>query len=87
MAVKRVPTGFRILIGAAIFILTFLLARPSDPATQGQIVFWKKAAGWFGEADVEGFVGITLLAICSLVTIAGYQVIIRIIDRKLKSKA
>lgn len=87
MAAKRVPAGFRILIGAAIFLLTFFLASPSDPATQGQIAFWKKIAGWFGEADVEGFVGIALLAICSLVTVAGYQITIRIISQKLKTKA
>ncbi|MFO3875775.1 hypothetical protein ACUNGE_02345 [Serratia sp. IR-2025] len=85
MAAKRVPLGFRILLGAAIFILTFLLVRPSDPATPGQIAFWKKAAAWFGESDVEGFVGIALLAICTLVTVSGYQIIIRLIERKHKS--
>lgn len=83
MVARRVPTGFRILIGVIIFGLTFLLARPSDPATQEEINFWKKLAALFGKPDVEGFVGIALLAICAVVTVVGYQVAIRFIERKL----
>ncbi|MDZ7322938.1 hypothetical protein N4G41_14990 [Kosakonia sacchari] len=83
MAARRVPAGGKILIALAIFLLTFLLARPSDPATQGQIDFWKKAAGIFGERDVEGFVGIALLVGCAVVTVIGYQIIVRLIEKKM----
>ncbi len=83
MVVRRVPAGFRILIGMAIFVLTFLLARPSDPATEAQINFWKQAAGLFGERDIEGFVGIALLTGSAIVTFICYHVLIRLIERKL----
>ena len=83
MAARRVPMGGRISIGLAIFVLTFFLMRPSDPATRGQIYFWKKAAGLVGEPDVEGFVGIALLIVCSMVTIVGYQIAVRLIEKKL----
>ncbi|QCT21474.1 hypothetical protein FEM41_18360 [Jejubacter calystegiae] len=83
MATRRVPAGFRILIAVGLFILTFLLVRPSDPATHGQIAFWKKVAGFFGDRDVEGFVGLALLAICTMVTVIGYQVIVRLAEKKL----
>ncbi|MGV3345456.1 hypothetical protein ACGVWS_06815 [Enterobacteriaceae bacterium LUAb1] len=83
MVARRVPAGVRIFTGLAIFVLTFLLMRPSDPATQGQIDFWKKAAGLLGERDVEGFVGIALLIVCTIVTTVGYQVAVRLIEKML----
>lgn len=83
MEAKHVPTGFKILIGMVIYILTFLLARPSTPATEGQREFWSNAARLFGERDIEGFVGITLLFGCALVTIVGYKVVIRLIEVRL----
>ncbi|PNS10283.1 hypothetical protein COO59_18290 [Mixta theicola] len=87
MIIRRVPTGFRILLGVGIFLLTFLLARPSSPVTAGEREFWIKAASFFGEHDVEGFVGISLLLGCTSVTIIGYQITVRLIERKLnKSK-
>ncbi|EXU77324.1 hypothetical protein [Erwinia mallotivora] len=85
MEAKRVPTGFRILIGVAIFVITFLIARPSDPSTQGQQNFWIFLARIFGQRDIEGFVGIGLLVICTIVTIIGYQVIVRAIEKKLNA--
>lgn len=85
MEAKRVPTGFRILIGVAIFVITFLIARPSDPSTPGQQQFWIFLARFFGQRDIEGFVGIGLLAICSVVTIIGYQIIVRVIERKINT--
>lgn len=86
MAVRRVPLGIRIFTGLAIFILTFLVMRPSDPATQGQIDFWKKAADLLGERDVEGFVGIALLVVCTTVTTVGYQIAVRLIEKKLNQQ-
>lgn len=83
MEAKRVPTGFRILIGVAIFVITFLIARPSDPSTPGQQQFWIAVAKMFGQRDIEGFVGIGLLVICSVVTVIGYQIIVRAIENKL----
>lgn len=86
MAVRRVPLGIRIFTGLAIFILAFLVMRPSDPATQGQIDFWKKAAGLLGARDVEGFVGIALLVVCTTVTTVGYQIAVRLIEKKLNQQ-
>ncbi|BDH47697.1 hypothetical protein TUM12370_37410 [Salmonella enterica subsp. enterica serovar Choleraesuis] len=83
MAVRRVPTGFRIILGVALFLLSFLMMRPSSPATQSQIDFWKKAAGLFGEHDIEGFVGIALLVGCTIVTMVGYRIIVWLIEKKL----
>lgn len=83
MAARRVPAGFRILICVAIFALTFLLVRPSDPATKSQIEFWKTLAGLFGERDVEGFVGISLLVICFVVMVIAYPLIVRFIEKRL----
>ena len=86
MEARRVPMGFRIFIGVAIFLLVFLLARPSDPATRRQIDFWKKTANLFGEPDIEGFVGIALLTGCTIITIFCYKIVIRLIEKKLNSK-
>lgn len=83
MAARRVPAGFRILIGVAIFALTFLLVRPSDPATQSQIEFWKTFAGLFEEPDVEGFVGISLLVICTVMVAITYPLIVRFIEKRM----
>lgn len=83
MEARRVPSGARILVAVVIFVTTFLIARPSDPATQGQIAFWKHAAALFSERDVEGFVGIALLIGSTIVTVIGYQIAVRLIQRRL----
>ncbi|MCR1566935.1 MAG: hypothetical protein E6X23_01360 [Mixta calida] len=83
MAKKRVPTGFKILLGVGIYIFSFLLARPSAPATPGEYAFWNRAASLFGEQDIDGFVGIALLTGCTIITIIGYQIAIRLIERKM----
>ncbi|MEE4482697.1 hypothetical protein V2T44_06920 [Serratia ficaria] len=83
MESRRVPTGIKLLIGAGIYILTFLLARPSSPSTAGEREFWIKAANLFGERDVEGFVGIALLIGCFIVALVACPIITRIIERKL----
>ncbi|MEZ6876328.1 hypothetical protein [Enterobacter sp. KBR-315C3_2022] len=81
METRRAPLGLRILIVITLFLITFLAFRPSDPATQVQIEFWKHAAAYFGEHDIEGFVGIALLVVSTAVTIIGYQIVIRLIQR------
>lgn len=85
MAVRRVPTGVKILIAAVIYILTFLLARPSDPVTETEKDFWLNVANLFGDPDVEGFIGIALLIGCAIITFIGYQITVRLIERKLKN--
>lgn len=85
MVARRVPMGFKIVIGVALFIISFLLVRPSSPATANEYAFWNNAANLFGASDVEGFVGIALLIICPLTTIIGYPIIIRLIERRLNS--
>ena len=82
MEAKRVPAGFRILIAVSLFVMTFLLTRPSDPSTQGEQQFWTELATLFNQRDIEGFVGIALLVICTMVTLIGYQIIVRAIERK-----
>ena len=86
MAARRVPMGFKIAIGVTLFIISFLLVRPSSPATTSEYAFWNKAANLFGENDVEGFVGTALLIICTLTTIIGYPIAIRLIERRLNRK-
>lgn len=86
MEAKRVPTGFRILIAMSLFVITFLLARPSDPSTEGEQQFWTALAKLFNQRDIEGFVGIALIVVCSVVTLIGYQIIIRAIDKKMNNK-
>jgi len=85
MEAKRVPTGFRILIAVSLFVMTFLVVRPSDPSTEGQQQFWIGLARLFSQRDIEGFVGIALLVICTMVTLIGYQVIVRVIEKKLNA--
>jgi len=85
MEAKRVPTGFRILIAVSLFVMTFLVVRPSDPSTEGQQQFWIGLARLFNQRDIEGFVGIALLVICTMVTLIGYQVIVRVIEKKLNA--
>lgn len=82
MEAKRVPAGFRILLAVSLFVMTFLLARPSDPSTEGEQQFWAALAKLFNQRDIEGFVGIALLVICTMVTLIGYQIIVRAIERK-----
>jgi len=86
MEAKRVPAGFRILIAVSLFVITFLIARPSDPSTEGEQQFWTALAKLFNQRDIEGFVGIALLVICTIVTVVGYQVIVRIVEKKIKAK-
>ena len=83
MAKQKIPAGFRILIGILLFVITYLLIVPSVPASKTQISFWTWASHLFGEQDVEGFIGISVLVICGLVTVVGYWAIIRIAERKL----
>ncbi|MGE1560679.1 hypothetical protein [Pantoea septica] len=83
MEKRRVPTGFRILTGVLIFIFSFLLVRPSDPVTGWQKYFWFKLADIFGQYDVEGFTGISILLFCFSTTLIGYKVTIWLIERKL----
>jgi len=86
MEAKRVPAGFRILIAMSLFVITFLLARPSDPSTKGEQQFWTMLAKLFNQRDIEGFVGISLIVICTVVTLIGYQIIIRAIEKKINNK-
>jgi len=85
MEAKRVPAGFRILIAVSLFVITFLLARPSDPSTLGEQQFWTALANLFNQRDIEGFVGISLIVICTVVTLIGYQIITRVIERKINN--
>lgn len=86
MEAKRVPAGFRILIAMSLFVITFLLSMPSDPSTEGEQQFWTALAKLFNQRDIEGFVGIALIVTCSVVTLIGYQIIIRSIDKKMNNK-
>lgn len=86
MAVRRVPLGIKILLGVGIYILTFLLARPSDPVTKKEYAFWNAAARLFGRDDVDSFVGIALLIGCGVVTLIVYQIALRLIERKRAKK-
>jgi len=86
MEAKRVPAWFRILIAVSLFVITFLLARPSDPSTEGEQQFWTALAKLFNQRDIEGFVGIALIVVCSVVTLIGYQVIVRAIEKKMNNK-
>lgn len=83
MVARRVPTGAKILLSIGIYVLTFLLARPSDPVTKGEYAFWNRAASLFGENDVDSFVGIALLIGCGIVTPISYHIALRLIERKL----
>jgi len=81
MRARRAPTALKILISSVIFLLTFLLLRPTDPATPEQIVFWSNAARFFGVRNPEEFIGIALLTVCSLVTLIGYQVSVYLLKK------
>ena len=79
MAKRKIPAGFRILIGVLLFVATYLLIVPSAPASKTQVSFWTWASHLFGEQDVEGFIGISVLVICGLVTVVGDWVVIRVV--------
>ena len=79
MGRRRVTTGFRILIAVGIYVLVFLILRPSSPVTKEQYIFWNYTAALFGEPDVEGFIGLTLFIICPVITVLLYQVIVRLL--------
>jgi len=86
MEAKRVPAGFRILIAVSLFVVSFLLARPSDPSTEGDRQFWTALAKLFNQRDIEGFAGIALLVICTVVTLIGYQIIVRVIEKRVSMR-
>jgi len=73
------------LIGAGIFIFTFLILRPSDPVKKWEYSFWNNAASFFGDIDVEGFVGLVLLIICPIITFVGYKMMIKLIERHMNN--
>jgi hypothetical protein len=77
MEAKRVPAVFRIFIAVSLFVITFLIARPSDPSTEGEQQFWTASAKLFNQRDIEGFVGIALLVIYTMVTLIYYEIIVR----------
>ncbi|KFC99984.1 hypothetical protein GRAQ_04637 [Rahnella aquatilis CIP 78.65 = ATCC 33071] len=62
-----------------IYILVFLILRPSSPVTKEQYAFWNESAAIFGEPDVEGFIGWALFIICPVITVILYQVIVRLL--------
>ena len=80
MAKRKIPAGFRILIGVLLFVATYLLIVPSAPASKAQVSFWTWASHLFGEQDVEGFIGMSVLVICVLVTVVGYWVVVRVVE-------
>lgn len=86
MEAKRVPAGFRILIAVSLFVITFLIARPSDPSTEGEQQFWTALAKLFNQRDIEGLVGVALLIICTVVTLIGYQIIVRVIEKRVNKR-
>lgn len=86
MEAKRVPAGFRILIAVFLFVITFLIASPSDPSTEGEQQFWTASAKLFNQRDIEGFVGVALLVICTGVTLIGYQIIVRVIEKRVNKR-
>lgn len=86
MEAKRVPAGFRILIAVSLLVITFLIARPSDPSTEGEQQFWTASAKLFNQRDIEGFVGVALLVICTGVTLIGYQIIVRVIEKRVNKR-
>ncbi|EIC00068.1 MULTISPECIES: hypothetical protein [unclassified Pantoea] len=86
MEAKRVPAGFRILIAVSLFVITFLIARPSDPSSEGEQQFWTALAKLFNQRDIEGFVGVALLIICTVVTLIGYQIIVRVIEKRVNKR-
>jgi len=86
MEAKRVPAGFRILIAVSLFVITFLVARPSDPSTEGEQKFWTALAKLFNQRDIEGFVGVALLVICTGVTLIVYQIIVRVIEKRVNKR-
>lgn len=86
MEAKRVPAGFRVLIAVSLFVITFLIARPSDPSTEGEQQFWTASAKLFNQRDIEGFVGVALLVICTVVTLIGYQIIVRVIEKRVNKR-
>ena len=83
MGRRRVTTGFRILIAVGIYVLVFLILRPSSPVTKEQYIFWNDTAALFGEPDVEGFIGLTLFIICPVITVIFYKLIVRLLLRHL----
>jgi len=48
--------------------------------------FWNNAAAFFGEYDVEGFIGIALLVSSALITVIAHPIIIMVVERKLLNK-
>jgi len=70
----------------SLFVITFFLARPSDPSTEREQQFWTALAKLFNQRDIEGFVGISLIVICTVVMLIGYQIIIRAIEKKINNK-
>ncbi|CCQ40491.1 hypothetical protein DVQ33_22180 [Yersinia enterocolitica] len=80
---RSVPLGIRILITIALFVLSFIVLRPSTPVTQREYDFWNAAANFFGEYDVEGFVGVALLISCTIISFVCYKIVIRVAERRM----
>ncbi|KOC88559.1 hypothetical protein NG42_16000 [Winslowiella iniecta] len=79
---RSVPTGIKFLISIIIFASAFLLIRPATPLSDKQFYFWQKAALFFGDNDIEGFIGQTLLITDIVVTIIVYLIVIRCVERR-----
>jgi hypothetical protein len=85
MPINRISLEFRILLSAGIFALVFLALRPSTPVTKWEYNFWVKLASMFWDNDVEGFVGIALLMIFTVITTVLYQIVIRAINKRMQN--
>ncbi|WP_158784573.1 hypothetical protein [Pantoea sp. BAV 3049] len=86
MEAKRVPVAFKILTGGVVFVLFFLLFRPSNPMTAAEYEFWNTTANSFGDPDVEGFIGLALLITDAIFTLLSYQLIIRMLEKRMNKK-
>ncbi len=86
MEARRVPPGVKLTSWVGLYILIFIFSIPSVPMSKSTYNFWNKTAAFFGEYDVEGFIGIALIFSSFLITAITHPIIIMVIERKVLNK-
>jgi len=86
MAAQRVPPGVKLALWVVIYLLIFFITTPSVPMSKNAYNFWNGAAAFFGDDDVEGFIGIALISSSAIITTILLLISIKVIERILLSK-
>lgn len=82
---RRVSAGFRIAIFVVSLVASFFILQWVGPLSYHHTGFWEKAAKFFGDNDLEGFILMSLALINLVLAICFCWFTVRAIERRMNS--